>query len=318
LNVRKAWFSRSYRWVYVWLGVGALLSLLLLTNSVRDYSFIAKLLATQQVRHQMRQDLSGLEQKLRQGSTETSGRTSRLELLLAELKASGGRPLWIEFRKMNGPVLEQYGDPALHIFTEEQEVTGFRTHEPVYRVVAVPGGSAVVEAFAMYDASVHEDATPSSAPAAAASQANLTRVPRGILAVELAMPLTPAEPAMLRVQKWNLFLSCSGALALLTAVLVAGVNVRSYVKGRVLEQQVEIAREVQARLLPIGSGDFGQVRAATEYQPAEQVGGDFYDLFRMAENKVAIVIGDVSGKGLPAALLMGVIHGAVRTSLWTE
>jgi sigma-B regulation protein RsbU (phosphoserine phosphatase) len=53
-----------------------------------------------------------------------------------------------------------------------------------------------------------------------------------------------------------------------------------------------------------------------EYEPADEVTGDFYDTFR-TEQGLALVIGDVSGKGIPAALLMGVIHGAVRSSAWT-
>lgn len=323
MNVRKAWFSRSYRWVYLWLGVGALLSLLLLTNSVRDYRFVARLLATQQVRHQMRQDLTGLEQKLRQSRPAT---LSRLTVLQAELKSSGTRPLWIQIRAMDGPVLEQYGDPSLHVFSDEEEQTGFQSHEAVFRVLDLADGTAVVEAFPMHDPTLdHEISSSATAPEASPPATSPStarpagaRVPRSFVLVELAVPLTAADPRLLRMQKWNLFLNCSGALALLGAVIVAGVNVRSYVKGRLLEAQVDLAREVQARLLPVGSGDFGLIRTATEYQPADQVGGDFYDVFRVGETTVAIVIGDVSGKGLPAALLMGVIHGAVRASGWTS
>ena len=46
--------------------------------------------------------------------------------------------------------------------------------------------------------------------------------------------------------------------------------------------------------------------------------GDFYDVFRAGDGRIAVVIGDVSGKGVPAALVMGVIHGAVRSSAWSE
>ena len=60
------------------------------------------------------------------------------------------------------------------------------------------------------------------------------------------------------------------------------------------------------------------LRLATVYRPAEQVSGDFYDVFRAGDGRIAIVMGDVSGKGVPAALVMGVIHGAVRSSGWPE
>jgi len=48
------------------------------------------------------------------------------------------------------------------------------------------------------------------------------------------------------------------------------------------------------------------------------VGGDFFDVFGVPGNGCAFVIGDVSGKDLPAALLTGVLHGAVRSSTWTH
>lgn len=48
------------------------------------------------------------------------------------------------------------------------------------------------------------------------------------------------------------------------------------------------------------------------------MGGDFFDVFDTGDGASAFVLGDVSGNGIPAALLMGVIHGAVRSSSWTE
>ena len=60
--------------------------------------------------------------------------------------------------------------------------------------------------------------------------------------------------------------------------------------------------------------ELGTVGLSTAYRPADQVGGDFYDVFRAADGRIAIVMGDVSGKGVPAALVVGVIHGAVRSS----
>jgi hypothetical protein len=53
---------------------------------------------------------------------------------------------------------------------------------------------------------------------------------------------------------------------------------------------------------------------AASAQAANHVGGDFHDVFETATGRIAIVLGDVSGKGVPAALLVSVLHGAIRSS----
>jgi hypothetical protein len=103
---------------------------------------------------------------------------------------------------------------------------------------------------------------------------------------------------------------------LLVTVIISGLGFRSFAHGKELEEQLEIARQVQSELLPAFTEKYAGVQLATVYTPAEQVGGDFYDVFRVKDDGIALVMGDVSGKGVPAALLMGVIHGAVRSSLW--
>ena len=105
---------------------------------------------------------------------------------------------------------------------------------------------------------------------------------------------------------------------MLATAAAAGIGLRSYARGRRLELQVEVARQVQSELLPSRTETWEAVRLASAYRPAEQVSGDFYDAFRAGDGRIAIVMGDVSGKGVPAALVMGVIHGAVRSSEWPE
>jgi sigma-B regulation protein RsbU (phosphoserine phosphatase) len=69
-------------------------------------------------------------------------------------------------------------------------------------------------------------------------------------------------------------------------------------------------------MLPkLGSG-FANLDFAAEWVPAAEVGGDFYDAFPTKGQGFAIVVGDVSGKSLPAAVIVGLILGAVRTSHW--
>jgi sigma-B regulation protein RsbU (phosphoserine phosphatase) len=111
-------------------------------------------------------------------------------------------------------------------------------------------------------------------------------------------------------------INLAAALSLLATVLLGGAGFRSYVRGRRLQEQIEIAQQVQSRLLPGTSLELPGLQIATEYKPSEQVGGDFYDAFSNSKDEIAFLIGDVSGKGIPAALLMGVIHGAVRTASW--
>lgn len=66
-----------------------------------------------------------------------------------------------------------------------------------------------------------------------------------------------------------------------------------------------------------GTSTSRHVQVAAECIPAWHVGGDFYDTFRAQGEDTALVLGDVSGKGVPAALLAALIHGAVRSSNWT-
>jgi hypothetical protein len=220
--------------------------------------------------------------------------------------------LWIEVRRPDGSVLARLGSAGSRRFSSDEESAHFRNRQALYTVVPVPGGEAVVEVFPLY-ASALAVPTP---PTPVASGPSTPR--RSLVAVEIAAPLVVRDASVIWPIRRNLIINCSGALALLAAAVAAGLGFRTYVRGRRLELQLEIARQVQSELLPSGTEAWEPVRLATVYRPAEQVGGDFYDFFRAADGRVAIVMGDVSGKGVPAALVMGVIHGAVRSSTWPE
>ncbi len=80
-----------------------------------------------------------------------------------------------------------------------------------------------------------------------------------------------------------------------------------------LKSDLEIAREIQFGLVP--PGPFLQNGTAIHcyMRPANTVGGDYYDIIQLEEKKVGIVIGDVAGKGMPAALMMALLQGSLRT-----
>ncbi|KAA6459745.1 hypothetical protein DYQ86_16675 [Acidobacteria bacterium AB60] len=79
-----------------------------------------------------------------------------------------------------------------------------------------------------------------------------------------------------------------------------------------LEGELAAAREVQQVILPEAIEPVPGFRIESVYQPAQQVGGDFFQILPTRDNGLLLVIGDVAGKGLPAAMLVSVLVGAVR------
>jgi hypothetical protein len=77
---------------------------------------------------------------------------------------------------------------------------------------------------------------------------------------------------------------------------------------------LELAKRVQNDLQPKPLPVSPSVDFAASALAADHVGGDFHDVFETATGRIAIVLGDVSGKGVPAALLVSVLHGAIRSS----
>ena len=80
-----------------------------------------------------------------------------------------------------------------------------------------------------------------------------------------------------------------------------------------IEQELRVARRIQLALLPEAIPQLDGWEIAQYYQPAREVGGDFYDFLQLADGHVGLVIGDVSGKGIPAAVLMANTQSVLRT-----
>jgi sigma-B regulation protein RsbU (phosphoserine phosphatase) len=90
---------------------------------------------------------------------------------------------------------------------------------------------------------------------------------------------------------------------------------RQQLKYEHMQKELAIAHEIQLGMLP-GDLDFGpEIDIAAEMNPAQQVGGDFYDAFPVSPNETCVAIGDVSGKGVPAALFMVRAMTLLRTEL---
>jgi sigma-B regulation protein RsbU (phosphoserine phosphatase) len=82
-----------------------------------------------------------------------------------------------------------------------------------------------------------------------------------------------------------------------------------------LESELEIAREVQRQLFPLAAPTVKGLELYGVCKPARVVSGDYYDFLRLGEDRVALVLGDISGKGISAALLMASIQASLRAQL---
>jgi sigma-B regulation protein RsbU (phosphoserine phosphatase) len=78
-----------------------------------------------------------------------------------------------------------------------------------------------------------------------------------------------------------------------------------------LEQEISIARDIQQALLPRSLRDFPHLAIIGTSSPCLAVGGDYFDVFPLSDNRTAFLIADVSGKGLGAALLTTMLQGAL-------
>jgi serine phosphatase RsbU (regulator of sigma subunit) len=105
-----------------------------------------------------------------------------------------------------------------------------------------------------------------------------------------------------------------GTMWLLTGFLLVNFLVLLEVADRLsLKNDLEIAREIQQAMLPRGEYRAPGLEAFGMTRPANTVGGDFYDILPLADGRVMLALGDVAGKGSPAALLMALLLAMMRT-----
>jgi sigma-B regulation protein RsbU (phosphoserine phosphatase) len=100
-------------------------------------------------------------------------------------------------------------------------------------------------------------------------------------------------------------------------IAIAIENARLYEQvarqERRLERDLALARELQMRLLPHARPKLGHLDVAAKFVPARAIGGDLYDFIPYSMSRLGIVIGDVSGKGAPAAIYAALVSGILRS-----
>ena len=100
-------------------------------------------------------------------------------------------------------------------------------------------------------------------------------------------------------------------------IAIALENARLYEEierqERRLERDLSLARELQGRLLPQTNPKMAHLDVAAKFVPARTIGGDLYDFIPYSMSRLGIVIGDVSGKGAPAAIYAALVSGIIRS-----
>jgi sigma-B regulation protein RsbU (phosphoserine phosphatase) len=106
------------------------------------------------------------------------------------------------------------------------------------------------------------------------------------------------------------FFAAAAALAIEKALLH-----RQVLEKQRLESQLRIARQVQSGLLPATPPELPGYDVAAVNLPTWEIGGDYYDYIPLPDGRLGLVVADVSGKGVPAALIMATFRAALRTAL---
>ncbi len=105
-------------------------------------------------------------------------------------------------------------------------------------------------------------------------------------------------------------------------IAIAVENARLYERLAREEQRLErdlaMAREIQIRLLPQVLPQLRNAELAAKFEPALTIGGDMFDFLEYSGERVALVLGDVSGKGAPAALYAALVSGLLRSTASLE
>src|SRR5918911_643365 len=109
-------------------------------------------------------------------------------------------------------------------------------------------------------------------------------------------------------------LATQAAPALRIAQLVRERQAQALERER-MEQELRVARFIQQTLLPQELPVLPGWELATHYQPAREVGGDFYDFLPLPDGRLGLIVGDVTDKGVPAALVMATTRSVLRGAI---
>lgn len=226
------------------------------------------------------------------------------------LESVSDRVLWMRVLDLNSNVIVQAGTPEGEPQFPARRWDRVEKHESLGARVDTHKGTALVVMLPLRMPPPPRPSPQLDSPDSRSGPLDDRHSPY-VLEVAISLKAVAASFAGLR---YNLILGLIASIALLVSVVVIALRAPRYLRGKYLESELQLAKKVQSDLQPHPQSISPHVEFAACSLAADHVGGDFYDIFEAESGKVAIVLGDVSGKGVPAALLASVLHGAIRSS----
>ncbi len=245
----------------------------------------------------MAKRLSAFRQKRRDGEKQALRQVSASAGLLAEVAAQNGINLQLAQVKTPPPVDRAQPAAAVEIAPNDPIVAYF---------LSAPG---VVEIDKL-----HLDSPTLRALKAAKVKLAIPLISQGELIGVLNLGQRLSEQDYSAYDRKLLSdLATQAAPAVRVAQLVREQQAAIQERERI-EQELQVARLIQQTLLPKELPELPGWQVAAYYQPARAVGGDFYDFFPFEDGRLGVVIGDVTDKGIPAALVMATTRSILRSA----
>lgn len=272
---------------------------------ISTYRFVSNDLVQREAQRETNRKLVGAEQMARVLGAQDSDLS---EIVNETVRESPAQIAWLRILQIDGTPAASVGVPAEKLYSPSRMQQAVESHEILSKIVNTPAGRVLVTARPF-----HPDLGPFGGIANGGRHGSPSRPLFVEIAVYLDSIAAPYGPLRIRVLTGSL-----AALALVIAMIVIGLRFGPYLRGKQLQQQADVARNVQLDLMPPLESIPEDLDFAGACIPAWQVGGDFYDVCADKNGRIGLMLTDVAGKGLPAALLSSLIQGALRATSWTS
>ena len=295
------------------LAIGVTLAILLFVECVRTYYYVDTVLVPQEAEREAERQAGALMSSVRAaGVTDPHALGPVME---RAIEAGSRSAIWMRLLDQDSAVLAEAGAPVGQAKVPPKWWERVEKHQSLGRVLDTPGGKAYGE---LLPFRMPRPSRPGPPEAQSGSPDVRERPPQGIrrspaYVLDLAIRLDAVTGAFSGLRQ-NLVFGVFASLALLASMAVIGLRAPNYLRGKYLERELQLARRVQNDLQPKAVSVSPYIDFAATAAAADHVGGDFYDIFETDSGRIAIVLGDVSGKGVSAALLVSVVQGAIRSS----